>query len=112
MASAGVTPNGLGIDTAFGRQSRVVRKWRDSLEQLFGDARQQRVTLHLTNRRLIEPRNAGSGRNQVVHGIIERQDRAPGVVCDKGKTGESRRRKATRLQRARARHASRAADLH
>src|SRR6266516_318134 len=33
-------------------------------------------------------------------------------VGDKGKPGESRRRKATRLTRATARHASRAADSH
>jgi uncharacterized protein YjdB len=33
-------------------------------------------------------------------------------VCDKGKPGESRRRKATRLQRISMRHASRAAESH
>src|SRR5256885_3465914 len=33
-------------------------------------------------------------------------------VCDKGKTGESRRRKAPRLTRAAMRHASRAAESH
>src|SRR5881398_1473935 len=33
-------------------------------------------------------------------------------VSDKGKPGESRRRKATRLPRVSARHASRAADSH
>ena len=90
-----------------GNHPRLIRP----VEQLFGDARQQRVTLHLTNRRLIEPGNAGSGRIKLCTELLNGRI-APLVVCDKGKPGESRRRKATRLQRARARHASRAADLH
>jgi hypothetical protein len=70
------------------------------------------VTVHLTSRRLLEGGNAV----QLVCSAgldIERQDRKPPrEVCDKGKPGESRRRKAPRLKRAEARHASRAADSH
>src|SRR2546421_12334123 len=67
------------------------------------------VTIHLNDRRPCE------GKSLPPHG--ERFERTAGShaspeVGDKGKPGESRRRKATRLTRATARYASRAADSH
>jgi uncharacterized protein YjdB len=73
---------------------------------LFGD-----VTVHLKNRRPV----AGiAARLYVGHDGSNRTagSLASTEVCDKGKPGENRRRKATRLQREVTRHASRAAETH
>jgi hypothetical protein len=70
------------------------------------------VTLHLANRRSYV-RNSSRlhvfwERLAVPHGRIA----SLFEVCDKGKPGESRRRKATRLKRLHGRHVSRAAESH
>ena len=70
------------------------------------------VTVHLNIRRLLEGESAVEG-SRLALPCLDRQDRnLRDEVCDKGKPGESRRRKAPRLKRATARHASRAADSH
>src|SRR5687767_5142743 len=70
------------------------------------------VTVHLNGRRLGKGRSVDRLLASALRGT-ERQDRKPPCeVCDKGKPGESRRRKAPRLKRAQTRHASRAADSH
>ena len=85
----------------------IIRLRDDTVHRILGG-----LTVLLNSGRMVEGLSADRLLGSALLGI-ERQDRKPPrEVCDKGKPGESRRRKAPRLTRARARHASRAADSH
>jgi len=101
LVGAGVTLNGLGFDR-FGTQSRVARKWRGFRRTAVGDARQQRVTLHLTNRRLIEPGNAGSGRIKLCTELLNGRIAPFGGVRQR----QTRRKPATQSYEATARESA------